>query len=223
MIALHCLVSCCQIVQVQTVQHPGPRVLIHVCTALLITTVNGNYELYHSSLLMTYLPAVTLELFAQRTALQHPCVASEQAYIVYFKHLMQRALALQTYVKLELYIARVVILLLALTSLLSCASSEPARASDAYQLNASFVPSNREAGWSTTVAGAPGSPAPDGSQLPPPRNRVESSPEIKFRGADHAAPPVCQTTDIFHVLHLPPAADCCPAEGIVDASAQGGH
>ena len=145
---------------------------------------------------------------------------------MYCKHLMRRALALQTYVKLEIKIARVVILL-ALTSLLSCAASEPARASDAYRLNASFAPSNNYAGSSATggpVAdlGAPGPPAPDGSQHPLPRNRVESSPEIEVRGADYAAPLVCQTTDIFHVLR-PVAADCCPAQGIVDTSAQGGH
>ena len=138
---------------------------------------------------------------------------------------MQRALALQTDVKLEVHIARVVILLLALTSLLACAASEPARASDAFRLNASFAHPNKDAGSSATggpVAGAPGPPAPDGSQRPLPRNRVESSPDIEVRGADHAPPLVCQTTDIFRVLR-PHAADCCPAEGIVDTSAQGGH
>lgn len=140
---------------------------------------------------------------------------------MYFKHLMQRALVPQRSEKLELYLARVVILLLALTSLLSCAASEPVSASDAYQLNESFVPSNREAGSTAAVAGATGPPGPDRLQHPPPSNRVES-PEIKVRGADHAAPLVCQTTDILHVL-TSSAADCCPAEGSVDKSAQGGH
>ena len=173
-------------------------------------------------------PASLIDLSAncnvrKRAALQYPRIASQQLHIVNFEHLMQRALALQPSLKLELRLARVVLLLLALTSLLSRSASQPVQASDGPEFSDSLAHSNGEAGSTAKVASAEGQPAAKRSQhFAPTNNRAESSHESNFRGANHTAPLVCQTTEPFQVL-MPPTADSCPAEGFIDKSAHGGH
>ena len=135
---------------------------------------------------------------------------------------MQRALALQTSLKLEHRAAKVVILLLALTSLLSRSASQPLQASDGPHFSDSSAHSNGEAGSTAKVASAEGPPTPKRSQYFAPSNRAESSHETPFRGANHTSQLVCQTTELFQILMLP-TADCCPAEGFPDKSEHGGH
>ena len=134
---------------------------------------------------------------------------------------MQLASALQTSVKFDLHAARVVILLLALTSLLLPAASETLRQASDAPLN-SLVHSSKEAGSDAVAAGAEGPPTANSSQHPVACNRPEPSPETKVRGSDDAAPLVCHTSELLHAF-VPPAADSCPAEGIVDKSAHGAH
>ena len=156
------------------------------------------------------------------TALQYPYIGSQQLHIVYFEHLMQRAPALQTSVKLESRAARVVLLLLSFTSLLSDSASQALQASAGPQLNDSLTHSTGEAGSNVEVAGAEGRPAPKGSQHLASSDRVDSSSEIKCKGANHTISLVCQTTELFQVL-VPPTADCCPAKNFLDESAHGKH
>ena len=154
------------------------------------------------------------------TALQCPCIASKQLHIAKFEHLMQRALALQTSVKLEVFAARVVILLVAVASLLLDSASQPLQEAAGFQYNDSLVYSNRETGSNAEVAGPEGPPASKGSQHLAPSNKAESSREVNFRGADHTGPRVCRTIELLQVL-VPPA-DCCPAEDFLEL-AHGGH
>ena len=135
---------------------------------------------------------------------------------------MQRPLALQTFAKLELRAARVVTLLLAVTSLLLHCASEPLQASAGIQFNDSLPHSEGEAGSTAEVAGVGGPPAPKGSQHLASSDRVKPSSEINSTGANHTGLRVCQTTDLLQVL-VPPTADCCPADNFLDESAHGGH
>ena len=171
-------------------------------------------------------PASFIDLCASchvrnRAALQCSCTTLQQLHIVYFERLMQRALALQTSLKLEHRAAKVVILLLALTSLLSRSASQPLQASDGPHFSDSSAHSNGEAGSTAKVASAEGPPTPKRSQYFAPSNRAESSHETPFRGANHTSQLVCQTTELFQILMLP-TADCCPAEGFPDKSEHGG-
>lgn len=135
---------------------------------------------------------------------------------------MQRALALQSSVKLELRAARLVILLVALASLLLDSASQSLQASAGPQYNDSLAYSNGRAGSNAAVAGVEGPPAPKGSQHLTPSSRAESSPEINLKQAHHKNPLVCSATELFQLL-VPPTADCCPAEDFLRKSAPGGH
>ncbi|KAL3139820.1 hypothetical protein ABBQ38_004118 [Trebouxia sp. C0009 RCD-2024] len=144
------------------------------------------------------------------------CLPPQAVRIGCCENFMQLALALKTFVKCELRAARVVILLLALTGLLSRAASEPL--SDALAGNGFVVSTSKEAGSDAAVTGAEGLRTGNRSQhLGPSATIAKPPPGTTSRGSDYAAPPVCQAPQLFQQF-VTPAADCCPASGVIESA-----